>query len=258
MVALWYFAPQITALLGINASPCKEPTLVFGASRFSIKIITSAEDGSFSVPADTADVAYWIKGNGSSFVFALSPTAANLALEKTFKAGDLVSIFDSDCIATSFTLGDPEAGLSRPPDLQAQPATGFVLFIQNPPAGEGFAVRGEPVPVQIISTDTPAPEGPGIQAEISLLKTSTSADKQSIQIKVSIYNYSSSAFTLSPNDVQLTPENSNTISLSSSNPALPYQVEPGAKKEFSFTFTRPASPTATLKIFDVEYDIEGY
>jgi hypothetical protein len=41
-------------------------------------------------------------------------------------------------------------------------------------------------------------------------------------------------------------------------PRLPEEIKPGEIKTFDFTFRRPASQTATLKIFTVEYDIEGY
>ena len=36
------------------------------------------------------------------------------------------------------------------------------------------------------------------------------------------------------------------------------EIAPGVTETIYFTFPRPSSPTATLKIFTVEYDIEGY
>jgi hypothetical protein len=90
------------------------------------------------------------------------------------------------------------------------------------------------------------------------LETTTSADGTTIKVSVSIQNYGAAAFTLSTSDVSLTQQDGTSLNMVSSEPPLPKEIAPGATETIYFTFPRPASPTATLKIFTVEYDIEGY
>jgi hypothetical protein len=46
--------------------------------------------------------------------------------------------------------------------------------------------------------------------------------------------------------------------MTSSEPRLPKEIEAGSTETIYLTFPRPASPTASLKIFTIEYDIDGY
>jgi hypothetical protein len=237
---------------------CDVPVLAVGARTYPIQPVEPAAGGTFAAPAGEADAAYWYQGAEANYVFSLIPSPENLAIGKTLLPGDLLSITDTHCNVTSYTLLAPEPGVTYAPTLSEQPADGVILFIQNAPAGEGFIVRGGPVTEQVIPTATPAPEGPGVEAEISLLDTSTSADQATIRVRVSIYNYGASAFTVSAKDVLLNPLDVGPFAASSADPALPQTIDPGATQVFSFTFPRPSSPTAVIKIFTVEYDLEGY
>jgi len=237
---------------------CGEPVLTFGTTNLRIQQVAAAADGSFAIPTDTDDVAYWLSGTATDSVFALSATPNNLALGKSLIAGELVSITWPSCEVTTFTLAAPELGASFSAASSDQVAGGFILFIQNAPPGEGFVVKGSPVEAQMISTDTPAPGGPGIESEIELLEISTSQDKSTILVSVSIWNYGASEFTVTANDVWLIPQSAAPLAPAKVKPSLPRKIKPGETKTFDFTFPRPSSATAALKIFSVEFDLEGF
>ena len=85
-----------------------------------------------------------------------------------------------------------------------------------------------------------------------------SADGKTIRVGVSILNNGQSAITLTANDVSLAYENTAPVAPASAEPALPLEIKPGTSEAIYFVFPRPSSPSATLKIFSVEYELEGY
>jgi hypothetical protein len=103
-----------------------------------------------------------------------------------------------------------------------------------------------------------APGASETKAEVRLLDTTALEDGNTISISVSIRNYGQTAFTLSPSNVLLTQPNGRPLALLRIEPRLPKMIKPGGTETFDFTFRRPASRTATLKVFTVEYVIEGY
>lgn len=237
---------------------CGEPVLTFGTTDLRIQQIAAAADGSITIPTDTDDVVYWLNGTDNNFVFALSSTPNNLALGKSLTAGELISITWPSCEVMTFILAAPELDGSFNAASSDQLGSEIILFIQDAPPGEGFVVKGSPVELQMISTDTPAPGGLGVESEIALLETSTSQDKSTILVSVSIWNYGTSEFTVSANDVWLIPQGVAPIAPAKAKPSLPRKIKAGETKTFDFTFARPSSATATLKIFSVEYDLEGF
>jgi hypothetical protein len=140
--------------------------------------------------------------------------------------------------------------------LLDQESVGLVIYVPASSLGEGMTVEGS-LTSEII-TAPPTAEPSEVNAELSLLGTTTSADKQTIQVQISILNYGASPITLSERDISLTNENSASIALSSSDPNLPQEIKPGETKTFSLIFPRPDTPTATITIYSVEYDVEGY
>jgi hypothetical protein len=119
-------------------------------------------------------------------------------------------------------------------------------------------VKGELVEEELKAINTPAPGASGIQAEVSLLETSTSADGTTIRVGVSILNTGATAFKVSTSDVSLTPEGATPQAPTSAEPALPREIMPGASEMIYFTFPRSSSGKAILKIFDIEFDVEGF
>ena len=237
---------------------CGSSTLVIGSITFQIQTIQPTADGTFIVPPDTEDVAYWVEGTNSNYVFLLSPTARNQILRTAITTGDLAAIFWTDCTVASFAVSGTEAGQLNDPALLDQSEAGISIFIQTDPSAAGIVIRGKAPEETISKLDTPQPDESGVLAEISLLDTLVSSDGANINISVSIRNYGQTAFTVSGNHVSLTPENSATLEMISSDPRLPEKIGAGDTKTFTFTFPRPTTPTALLKVFTVEYDVDGY
>jgi hypothetical protein len=237
---------------------CGPPTLVLGATTLQIQTINPVADGPLSVPPDTSDIAYWVEGTDTNYVFVLSPTPNNLGLQTVLKIGDLVTIYLANCNVISFAVSAIEPKQLSDPTLLDQSISGMSLFVQTDSSGAGFVVKGE-IPEETISVlDTPRPDESGILAEVSLLETSTSPDGTTIKLGVSILNYGQTTFTVSSSNVSLTPQDAAPLILASSEPSLPKEINPGSIETFIFTFPRPSTQIATLKIFTVEYDIKGY
>lgn len=240
----------------IPTPDCGPPTLVLGTATFQIQNITRAPDGSLSVPPDTSGVAYWVEGTNTNYVFVLSPTPDNLALMSTITVGSMAKATWKNCNSTTYSLTAPQQGSLTVSTLPDQSIDGITVFFQTDASGVGFVFNGELTEEQISTINTP--EDSQIQAEISLLETTTSADGTSIRVGVSIQNYGEAPFTLSASDISLTQQDGTPLVMASSEPPLPKEVGAGSTETIYFTFPRPASPSATLKIFDIEYDLEGY
>jgi hypothetical protein len=97
-----------------------------------------------------------------------------------------------------------------------------------------------------------------ISADISLVDTKISSDRTTIIVGVSIQNFGTSPFTISSSDVSLVPENTEPLGTTSAEPPFPQEIKPGATETIYFTFPHPAVPSATLRIFSVELDVQGY
>jgi len=231
---------------------CDENTLKIGAATYRVETIPPPTGGTLNIPPDTAGAAYWIQGTESNPVFALSPAAENLALQNS--QGEQVIFTRENCNATSYTLAAAQAGLPDMPTLLDQSASGITIFVQASDGG-GFVMRGELTGEEIKEFESP--DVTAVQAEISLLETTTSADQTTIQVKVSILNTGKIPLTLTAKDVALLVDSAITAP-QRSEPVLPREVATGATETFTFTFARPTTTTAILKILSIEYDLEGY
>jgi hypothetical protein len=249
--------PVIPTLF-VPTPDCGSPTLLLGSNTFHIETITSAADGSIPVPADKAGIAYWVEDTNTNYVFVLSPMPENLAAMSTLTVGSIAKVTWSNCNSTTYTLSAPQQGSFSASDLPDQSTEGITVFFQTDPSGASFVFNGELTEEQISTFNTPASSASEIQAEISLLETTASADGTSIRIGVSIQNYGAAPITLSVKDVSFIQQDSTALAMASSEPPLPKEIAPGVTETIYFTFPRPSSQTATLKIFAVEYDIEGY
>ena len=242
--------------LFVPTPDCGAPTLVLGSNMFQIETVQPGSDGAVFVPSDKSGIVYWVDGTNSNYTFVLSPTTENLNILPTLTTGSTAKVTWSNCNSTMYTLSTPEQGSFNATALPDQTVQGITVFFQTDASGAGLVVRGELTEEQISTFNTPAPEE--VQAEISLLETTTSPDGGSIRVGVSIQNYGATAFTLSGTDVALTQPDGAPVAMLSSEPPLPKEIAPATIETIYFFFSRPASATATLKIFTVEYDIEGY
>ena len=239
---------------GSKEEGCGPSTLKIGERSYQIKTVKAKKDGSLKIPGNQPDTAYWVEGTETNQVFALSPTENNLALPSSLKDGDTVSVTWQNCNSTTYTISDVQSTVPDNSALVDQSASQVTIFVRGD--SSGFVARGELAGETISTFNTP--DASEKLAEISLLETSAAKDGKSININVSINNYGSSAFTLSPTDVSLTASDGTPLALTSSDPALPKEIAAGKTETFQFTFPHPGTPIATLKVLTVEYDVEGY
>lgn len=249
--------PPIPTII-IPTPDCGSPTLVLGTTTFQIQTITPGTDGSLNVPSDTSGIVYWVDGTNKNYVFVFSPTQENLSFMSTITPGSTAKATWKNCNSTTYILSAPQPGSFNSSALPDQSVDGIAIFFPWDPTGVGFVFTGEVTEEQINTFNTPAAGTSDIQAEVSLLETTASPDGMTIKVGVSIQNYGTTPITFSTTDVSILQQDSTPLVMISSEPALPREIAAGTTETISFTFPRPASPTATLKIFTVEYDIEGY
>lgn len=246
--------PTISTLT-IPTVDCSPPTLVLGTTRYQIENVSRSADGTVSIPPDVNGTAYWVEGTDLQYIFMLSPTVENLNLLTSLPEGLDATATWSNCNSMTFTLSAPQPGDFGITYLPEQSTASILIFLQLDPTGEGFMISGEMTGEQISTFNTPDASAGEVQAEIGLVETAVSSDGTSIQLTVSIYNFGGTSFSLSANDVSLTPASAEPLALTASEPALPREIAPAATETFTFTFPRPAT-TATLRIFTVEYDVD--
>lgn len=249
-------ATSIAPTLVIPTQDCSPPTLVLGTETFQIQIITPAADGSLTVPLDTSGIAYWVEETSTNYVFVLSPTEENIALISTLTPGTAATATWSNCDSTTYSLSAPQQSSLSVSTVPDQSAQGLTVFFETDPSGAGFIFTGELTGQEITTFNTPSANE--VQAEIGLLETTASADGQTVTVVVSIQNYGASAITLTAGDVALTQPDGAALALESSQPRLPEKINAGDTKTIELIFPRPASPTAILRIFTIEYDLEDY
>ena len=249
--------PLIPTLF-VPTPDCGTPTLVLETNTLQIETIQLGSDGTLTVPSDKSGIVYWVDTTNTNYTFVLSPSPDNLAIMPTLTIGSTAKVTWSNCNSTTYTLSAPQPATFSSSALPDQSVEGITVFFQTDVSGAGFVFRGELTEEQITTFDTPVPGAADIQAEISLLETTTSPDGASIRVGVSIQNLGAAAFMLSGTDVTLTQPDGTLVSMLSSEPPLPKEIAPATIETIYFFFSRPVSPTATLRLFTVEYELEGY
>lgn len=229
--------------------PCGDSTLQIGERTYQIQEIETRDDGALKVAQNKPDIAYWVNQTETNQVFALSPTAENLALQNANP--EQATVTWANCNSSTYTLSAPEAGVPDMNELLDQSLSGITILVEKD--GAGFVIRGEFMGEEIQTFNTPDPSE--IQAEISLLETIPAKDAGTLTVSVSIANLGPNAIMLNPEDVSLQTGVA-TTSLLNGTPALPKEIAPGSTETFSFTFTLPNEPGASLKILSVEYELE--
>ena len=242
----------------IPTPDCGSSTLVLGTATFQIQSITPAPDGSLKIPSDTSGIAYWVEGTNTNYIFVLSPTPDNLAIMSTITMGSTAKATWQNCNSTTYSLLAPQQGSLNISISSDQSVEGITVFFQTDVSGAGFVFSGELTEQQLSAIPTPAAGISDIEAEVSLLETTTSSDRTSIRVGVSILNYGIAPFTLSASDISLTQQDGTPLVMISSEPPLPKEIDAGSTETIYFAFPRPASPTTALKILTIEYEIEGY
>jgi hypothetical protein len=197
-----------------------------------------------------------VEGTDTNRVFGLSPVPDNLSLVSALKPGATTTVTGVSCNTATYSLSAPLQGLPDNASLLDQSTSQITIFIPGESASSGTVIQGELLEETITTFNTP--DASALQAEISLLETTTSPDGSTITVGISIYNYGQTAITLSTSDVSLTPEAASPLAPVRVEPPLPIEIEAGTTETIYFTFPRPASQTAVLKVLNVEFDLEGF
>jgi hypothetical protein len=281
VVALSACSPASMPRATSSATPapdnCGSPSLTIGTAVFAIRAFRPAANDFLGVPSASPKVAFWIAGTEANLAFVIAPDAENLSVGESLLssiAGQSATVRWADCTSTTYTLSSAKEAASSGAALPDQSIPGITLFFQQDSSGSLSVVRGALAGQQVNALNTPmpsavetpafptssipTPDAKSIQAEISLLDIKASADGRSVQVSISILNTGQPSFDLSTESVALTAEDATVAKLLESEPSLPQSFKPGEPKGITLTFARPSSPTATLKILDIEYDIEGY
>jgi hypothetical protein len=245
-------------IISTSTPSCSSASLRIGTHTWQVAAIHQEADGSISVPANTPGTAYWVSDLHQNSVFALSPTRENLDILNATQGGEEVTITWENCNSSTYTLFTIATGIPNAEILHDQKLVGLVVYVPENSLGPGLTVQGALAGETITVPPTGAPSLGEVEAEISLLETSTSQDQKTLQVVISILNYGSNPITLTSGDVSLTPQGDSPLQISGSDPQLPEQIDPGASQEFTLVFPRPSAATAILKIFTVEYDLEEY
>lgn len=233
---------------------CVEPTLTLGAAKYRIESLARAANGSFVVPPDKPSIAYWVEGTNARYVFAVSPTPNNLALKDTVKNGDPATIVWADCGSDEYVVTALETGPQNYPALLDQSSPGIAIFVQAEPASQLVFKGARPTP-QASESPSPTQSQNEIQAQVVFGDTTTSPDKKTIKMSISITNTGVAAFTVKPGDISLTPENAAALAPVTVEPSLPQEIKPGAGRTLDITFPKPATKTAVFQILDFTVEL---
>jgi hypothetical protein len=247
----------ITAAEAMPTPACAASTLQIGDTPLVFKSTWQSSDGSWNIPVINPAPAYWIRNLEKNYVFILTHRKDALALFNSLKGGEQAVIIFDNCNASRFMLSAPQSGEPSTEMLLSQPA-GIIVYLPHKGTSPGIMVRGELLDETTTSPPTFAPSTGEVNAEISLLETFTSEDKQTIQVVISILNYGSEPITLSIGDISLTPTEQTSLAASRVDPALPKEIKASETQTFTLIFARPESPNATLKIFAQSFTLGEY
>lgn len=248
-------APQGALAPGATATPaCAGATLTIGEQVFRVDHIVRPS-GSVQIPAEPADAAYWMEGSDDAPVFFLAPTVENLELANGLQEGDTLQVTWETCSTSVYTL-HPARQQTLDGSLLDGTTGGVTVIVKDPASDNAQVLSSEYSGEEFLFLAPPAPDE--LLAEIGLLDVTSSADGKTIQVRVSIYNAGQTAFTLTKDDVALLVEGQAPAAPLLSEPALPRNLVPGQGEEIMFTFVKPVTPAAVIRVLTVEIDLEGY
>lgn len=233
---------------------CKA-TLLLGSTQYAIQVVKPERDGKLTIPKNYPYRAYWVEGTEINAVYGLSPTTTSLTLQTSLKTGDEVTVTLKNCNSTKYSISTITSGAPETAALLDQSFSGITIFARSS-AAAGFVIRGDLLEETITHFNTPNPAE--IQAEVSLLETTSSEDGKALIVSISILNTGQTALTLNTEDVFLVAQDAAAGVPQSAEPALPAEIKAGASQSFSFTFPKPSTLAVTIKVFSVEFELDGY
>ncbi len=110
-----------------------------------------------------------------------------------------------------------------------------------------------PVPFATIDLGTIDPNA--ILTDISFLDQTVSADGKTLTLKLAVKNVGLKTVEISPGDMSLQAGNGPEIAPDTVDVPLPLDIQSGATKEMTLTFTKPPGNVATFRLLDFSVDL---
>lgn len=238
--------------------PCIEPSLVTVGAVFRIQGQPLAEDGGLpDAPQDPA-VAFWIEGSTPNYLMLVNPTPENQQALAALQAGMPVRVIWADCTRDEYVVFSVEERPDFSPAQLDQSRGGITIFLPLEASGRGLVVTSG---IVIAPTETPLPGAPdaaapeGLQADISFLETSPSADGKTLRLVIEVKNVGSSPLSLKPDDFSLAPDGAPDQPPLSTDPALPLEIAPGEMRQLTLDFPQPAGNATVFRVQDFTVEI---
>jgi hypothetical protein len=229
---------------------CIQPTLTLGALNYRIEPVTRPANSFPNIPKRKKDVAYWVEDTTVNYVFALSPTKDNLALNSVLKAGDPAIISWADCSKDEYTVKSVETAQTNDLKLFDQSTGGLTIYVQT--NDSALVIHGERPLAQPAETAAATSENT-TQLNIQFSDL-TPPDDKSVKIGLEITNEGSQTITLTNQDISLTSDNNAEVFPLITEPALPQDIPPGGTLSMAVTFPKPAANSAVLRIINLTFD----
>jgi hypothetical protein len=120
---------------------CVEPTLMLGTLKYRIESVTRDSNTFPDIPQKKKKVAYWVQGTTINYVFGLSPTEDNLALNTVLKVGDPAIISWADCSKDGYTIKSIDPAPPRDLNIFDQSIEGLTVYVRTDTST--LVIRGE-------------------------------------------------------------------------------------------------------------------
>ncbi len=234
----------------VPTPPCIEPILTLGTTTFHVKTIPNSLNGFPLIPQDTPESAYLVEGTTINYVFGLSPTANNAALNTVLKAGDPMVINWGDCSIDGYVVSSIDMVQPNDPSIFEQSSGGITVYVQT--GATNLVIHGAHPIIEPAQTAAAEPTSQ-FQIEVAFADQ-TPSDPQTVKIALTITNRGNQPITLNSTDISLTAENNQEAFPLVVEPALPQQIDPGNSLQIVVTFPKPPANSALLRILNLTLD----
>ncbi len=236
------------------ALPCNASTLQIGETRLLIQTLAHKAGEALSVPPSKPNVAFWVEGTNAHYVFGLSPTGQNIALDEKFAVGDPIKIQWGDCSSDEYVVSALSKDVPQEAALLDQSHGGISVFVPKTASAGGWLVEGRR-PEMLTPQAAEPTDANAIQAEISFLEQSVSTDGKTLTLKISIKNTGAKVIHVTQNEISLTAADGAPAAPVTIEPALSSDIQPGQSQTLMLTFPKPAGNVATFKLLDFSVDL---
>jgi hypothetical protein len=268
LLAYYVFEPQIGAFFAHPTSalsstnsltpsptpPCVRPTLSLGSNTYPVEVLTQEKSGSLPTPPELVGAAWWISDTFSPFVFIIKPSIAAPDLQTQLEPGDPLAVQWADCGREEFALTEIQPGQPDAQALLAQGSPGIKILVQPQRNAPEYVIYGERPALINPATLEPTQENV-IIVDITFGETVISADQATLQTSLTITNRGANPLTITNDDLSLTAEGEQPLSLLSVEPALPQEIQPKVSLSLTITFANPGGHTAVLQVLDITLDL---